>query len=163
MLDAPRFDLNDLPPDAYRGMLGVERLIEAELDPTLYFLIRLRASQINGCAFCLAMHTEGALKIGISPERMTALAAWHESPLFTDRERVALAWTDELTLIAESHASQEAFEALQAHFSDEEIRWLILAIVQINGWNRMAIATRAQYDPKVAVQPEARTAEPAMA
>src|SRR3954453_2350590 len=86
----------------------------------LYNLIKLRASQINGCAFCLAMHTEQALKHGEKPERMTSLDGWHESPLYSDKERAALAWTEELTLIADSSASREAFEGLKPHFNDEE-------------------------------------------
>ena len=76
---------------------------------------------------------------------MTALGGWHESPLYTDKERAALKWTDEVTLIADHHASNEAYEGLKPHFSDEEIGWLILAVVQINSWNRIAISTRAQY------------------
>jgi AhpD family alkylhydroperoxidase len=148
MVEPPRFELNALPQDAYRHLLQMEGLIAQHLDLTLYHLIKLRASQINGCAFCLAMHTDEALKHGEKVERITALDAWHESPLFSDKERAALAWTEELTLIAEKHASRPAFDELKRHFSDEEISWLILAAVQINSWNRIAISTRAQYDPK---------------
>ena len=149
MVEAPRFGLNDMPQDAYRHLLQLEGLIAHNIDLTLYHLIKLRASQINGCAFCLAMHTDQALEHGERIERITALDAWHESPLFSDKERAALAWTDELTLIAEKHASREAFEELKRNFSDEEIRWLIFAVVQINSWNRIAISTRAQYDRKM--------------
>jgi AhpD family alkylhydroperoxidase len=145
MVEAPRFALTQMPQEAYRHLLETETLIARRIEPTLYHLIKLRASQINGCAYCLAMHTDQALQHGETPERMMALDAWHESPLFSDKERVALAWTEELTLIADSGASPEAFEGLKAHFSDEEIVWLILAAVQINSWNRIAIATRAQY------------------
>ena len=127
MLEPPRFDLTQLDPEAYRHLTQLEGLIARHVDPTLYHLIKLRASQINGCAFCLQMHTAEALKHGETPERMVALDGWHESPLYTDRERAVLAWTDELTLIAESHASSEAFEALKPHFSEEEIGWLVLA------------------------------------
>ena len=148
MVEPPRFELNALPQDAYRHLLQMEGLIAQHLDLTLYHLIKLRASQINGCAFCLAMHTDEALKHGEKVERITALDAWHESPLFSDKERAALAWTEELTLIAEKHASRPAFDELKRHFSNEEISWLILAAVQINSWNRIAISTRAQYDPK---------------
>jgi AhpD family alkylhydroperoxidase len=147
MLEPPRFDLTQLNPDAYRHLLQMEGLIARHVDPTLYQLIKLRASQINGCAFCLAMHTDETLRLGETPERMTSLDAWHESPLYSDKERAALAWTEELTLIADSGASKEAFDALKPHFSDEEIGWLILAAVQINSWNRIAIASRSQYDP----------------
>jgi AhpD family alkylhydroperoxidase len=140
----------------------MEGLIAQHLDLTLYHLIKLRASQINGCAFCLAMHTDEALKHGETPERMVSLDAWEESPLYSDKERAALAWTEELTLIADSGASKESFDALKPHFSDEQIAWLILAAVQINSWNRIAISTRAQYQkaPARAAAAE-RTPEPA--
>jgi AhpD family alkylhydroperoxidase len=147
MVEPPRFSLNDLNPEAYRHLMQMEALIARNVEPTLYHLIKLRASQINGCAFCLEMHTDQALRHGETPARMMALDAWEESPLFTDKERVALRWTEELTLIADTGASTEAFEALKAHFSDEEIGWLILAAVQINSWNRIAISSRSQYDP----------------
>jgi len=149
MAEAPRFSLNGMPPEAYRHLLEMEGLIARNVEPTLYHLIKLRASQINGCAYCLEMHTDQALHHGEKPERLTSLAGWRESPLYTDKERSALAWTDELTLISESHASREAFDDLKAHFSDEEIGWLILAAVQINSWNRIAISTRARYDRKL--------------
>ena len=153
MVEPPRFELNALPQDAYRHLLQMEGLIAQHLDLTLYHLIKLRASQINGCAFCLAMHTDEALKHGEKVERITALDAWHESPLFSDKERAALAWTEELTLIAERHASRLAFDELKRHFSDEEISWLILAAVQINSWNRIAISSRSQYDREMFQQP----------
>jgi AhpD family alkylhydroperoxidase len=149
MLEQPRFDISQMSPEAYRHLAQMEALIARHVEPTLYHLIKLRASQINGCAFCLQMHTAEALKHGETPERMTALDAWEESPLYTDRERAALAWTEELTLIADSGASKHGFEALKAHFSEEEIGWLILAAVQINSWNRIAISSRSQYDPKM--------------
>jgi AhpD family alkylhydroperoxidase len=147
MVEPPRFSLNDLNPEAYRHLMQMEALIARNVEPTLYHLIKLRASQINGCAFCLEMHTDQALRHGETPARMMALDAWEESPLFTDKERVALRWTEELTLIADTGASSEAFEALKEQFSDEEIGWLILAAVQINSWNRVAISSRSQYDP----------------
>lgn len=148
-VEAPRFELKDLPPEAYRHLLQLEGLIAQHLDLTLYHLIKLRASQINGCAFCLQMHTDEALEHGETPDRIVSLDAWEESPLYSDKERAALAWTEELTLIADSGASKESFDALKAHFSDDEIAWLILAAVQINSWNRIAISTRAQYDRKM--------------
>ena len=162
MVEAPRFELTDMPPEAYRHLLDMEGLIARHLEPTLYHLIKLRASQINGCAYCLAMHTEQALRHGETPERMTCLDAWQESPLYSDRERAALAWTEELTLIADSGASREAFDGLKAHFKDEEIAWLILAAVQINSWNRIAISTRSQYGRgTLAPAASATTREPA--
>jgi len=146
MVEPTRIPLTSLPQDYYRHLLQTEGLIVQHLDLGLYHLIKLRASQINGCAFCLAMHTDEALKHGETPERMVSLDAWEESSLYSDKERAALAWTEELTLIADSGASQESFEALKPHFTEQEIPWLIFAIVQINAWNRIAISTRAQYD-----------------
>nr|WP_207785943.1 carboxymuconolactone decarboxylase family protein [Altererythrobacter segetis] len=162
MVEEPRFQLSDMPPEAYKHLLAMEGLIARNVEPTLYHLIKLRASQINGCAFCLHMHTEQALHHGEKVERITALDGWHESPLFSDKERAALAWAEEITLIADTGASRETFVALKPHFGDEEITWLILAAMQINSWNRLAIATRAQYDPGAfAVTMGAKAAEPA--
>jgi AhpD family alkylhydroperoxidase len=149
MIEPTRFDLTKLDPEAYRHLMQLEGVIGRNLDPTLYHLIKLRASQINGCAFCLQMHTAEAMKHGEKPERMVALDGWHESPLYTEKERAVLAWTEEVTLIAESGASAEAFDSLKEHFSIDEIGWLVLAVVQINSWNRIAISSRAQYDPKM--------------
>jgi AhpD family alkylhydroperoxidase len=162
MIEAPRLKLTDMPPDAYRHLLELEGLIARHVEPTLYHLIKLRASQINGCAYCLEMHTDQALRHGEKVERLTALGGWHESPLYTDKERAALAWTDEVTLIADKHASKEAYEGLKPYFTDEEIGWLILAAVQINSWNRIAISTRAQYERQVvATVTEAPAPQPA--
>jgi AhpD family alkylhydroperoxidase len=162
MVEAPRFELKDLPQDAYRHLLQTEGLITQHLDLALYHLIKLRASQINGCAFCLAMHTDEALKHGETPERIVSLDAWEESPLYSDKERAVLAWTEELTLIADSGASKAAFDGLKPHFTDDEIKWLIFAVVQINSWNRIAISTRAQYDRAMfAHAAPAKTPEPA--
>jgi AhpD family alkylhydroperoxidase len=160
-LEAPRLDLKQFPPEAYRHLLQLEGLISKQFDPILYHLIKLRASQINGCAYCLEMHTDEALRIGEKPERMTALGGWHESPLYTDKERAVLAWVDEVTLIAEKHASKDSFDGLKAHFSDDEIGWLILAVVQINSWNRIAISTRAQYERAPHPAHSEKTPEPA--
>ena len=129
--------------------MKTEASISQNVEPTLYGLIKLRASQINGCAFCLAMHTDEALRRGETPERISLLDAWRESLLYSDKERAALAWTEELTLIADTHASKDTFDELKAHFSEEQIGWLILAAVQINSWNRLMISTRSQYDPRM--------------
>jgi len=161
MVEEPRFELKDLPPEAYRHLLQTEGLITQHLDLALYHLIKLRASQINGCAFCLAMHTDEALKHGETPERIISLDAWEESPLYSDKERAVLAWTEELTLIADSGASKATFDGLKPHFTDDEIKWLILAVVQINSWNRIAISTRARYDRAMfAHSASAKTPEP---
>jgi AhpD family alkylhydroperoxidase len=161
MVEPPRFQISNMPQDVYRHLRQIEVLLAQHVDLTLYHLIKLRASQINGCAYCLAMHTDEATKHGEKVERITALDAWHESPLFTDNERAALAWTEELTLISEKHASREAFDELKRHFSDEEIGWLIIAAVQINSWNRISISTRAQYDPAAFAAWREKTPEPA--
>ncbi len=149
MVEAPRLNMSDMSPEAYQHLMQLETLVARHVEPTLYHLIKMRASQVNGCAFCLHMHTDQALRHGETPQRLTALDAWEESPLFTDKERAALAWTEEVTLVADSGASKPAYDTLKAHFSEEEIGWLILAIVQINSWNRLAISTRSQYDPKM--------------
>jgi AhpD family alkylhydroperoxidase len=155
-----RMDLSKLAPDAYRHFLQLEGLIGQHVERKLLHLLKLRASQINGCAFCLAMHTDEALRDGEPVERLTLLDAWEESTLYSDRERAALAWAEEVTLIADSGASSESFEALKAHFSEDEIAWLTLAAVQINAWNRLAISSRAQYDRATFAPAQAKTPEP---
>jgi AhpD family alkylhydroperoxidase len=142
-------DLSKLAPDAYRHFLQLEGLIGGHVERKLLHLMKLRASQINGCAFCIAMHTDEALRDGEPVERLTLLDAWEESSRYSEKERAALAWIEEVTLIADSGASKPAFEALKPHFSEAEIAWLTLAAVQINAWNRMAISSRAQYDAKM--------------
>jgi AhpD family alkylhydroperoxidase len=157
-------DITRIAPEVYEHLLGIGREIEKHVDPKLHHLLKLRASQINGCAFCLAMHTDEALRDGESPERLMLLDAWSESSKFTDKERAALAWIEELTLIADSGASREAFDGLKAHFSEDELCWLTLVAVAINAWNRIAISSRVQYDRKLFEQhvPEAtKTPEPA--
>jgi AhpD family alkylhydroperoxidase len=147
MVEPLRMDLTKLAPDAYRHLLQLEQTIGAHVDRKLLHLIKLRASQINGCAFCIGMHTDEALRDGEKPERLLLLDAWHESAAFSEKERAALDWAEEVTLIAESHASQEAFDGLKRFFSEEEIGYLTLATAMINTWNRIAISSRAQYDP----------------
>jgi AhpD family alkylhydroperoxidase len=157
-----RMDLSKLAPDAYRHFLQLEGVIGRHVDRKLLHLIKLRASQINGCAFCLAMHTDEALRDGEPTERLTLLDAWEESALYSEKERAALAWAEEVTLIADSGASRGTFDALKTHFSEEEIGWLTLAVVQINAWNRIAISSRTQYDRAMfASTPSERTREPA--
>jgi AhpD family alkylhydroperoxidase len=155
-----RMDLSKLAPDAYRHFLQLEGLIGQHVERKLLHLLKLRASQINGCAFCLAMHTDEALRDSEPVERLTLLDAWEESTLYSERERAALAWAEEVTLIADSGASSESFEALKAHFSEDEIAWLTLAAVQINAWNRLAISSRAQYDRAMFAPAQAKTPEP---
>lgn len=158
-----RMDLSKIAPDAYRHYLQLEGLIGQHIDRKLLHLLKLRASQINGCAYCIAMHADEAMRDGEPVERLTLLDAWEESTLYSEKERVAFAWIEEVTLISDSGASKESFDALKAHFSDEEIGWLTLAAVQINAWNRIAISSRAQYDRAMFahVTPAQKAPEPA--
>ena len=158
-----RMDLSKTAPDAYRHFLQLEGLIGQHIDRKILHLVKMRASQINGCAYCLAMHTDEALRDGEPTERLTLLDAWEESTLYSEKERAALAWTEEVTLIADSGASKDSFEALKAHFSEDEIGWLTLAATMINNWNRLAISSRAQYDRKMFAhsEPAQKTPEPA--
>ena len=106
------------------------------------FLLILRASQINGCAYCVDMHSADARKGGENERRLATLSVWRETPFFTDRERAALAWTESLTLIADNHVPDSVWQAVQPHFSEQELTDLTLLVVAINGWNRFAIAFR---------------------
>ena len=158
-----RMDLSKIAPDAYRHLLQLEGLIMQHVDRKLLHLLKLRASQINGCAYCIAMHTDEALRDGEPVERLTLLDAWEESTIYSEKERAAFAWIEEVTLIADSGASKESYEALKGHFSEEEIAWLTLAAVQINAWNRIAISSRNQYDRAMFAHaaPAERATEPA--
>jgi AhpD family alkylhydroperoxidase len=147
MVEAQRMDITRLAPEAYKHLLQLEQTIAPKLDRKLYHLIKLRSSQINGCAFCIGMHSDEARRDGDTPERLLLLDAWRESSEFSEKERAALEWVEEVTLIADSHASKEAFDGLKRFFSEEEIAYLTLAAAMINTWNRIAIASRGQYDP----------------
>jgi AhpD family alkylhydroperoxidase len=163
MVETLRMDITKFAPDAYRHLFGIEQEVAAKIDKNLLHLIKVRASQINGCTFCIGMHSDEALRDGEKPERLLLLDAWHESSAFSDKERAVLEWVEEITLIAESHASQEAFDGLKRFFSEEEIGWLTLAAAMINTWNRIAISSRAQYDRAQLQQrtEQARVPEPA--
>ncbi|MFL5297527.1 MAG: carboxymuconolactone decarboxylase family protein [Phenylobacterium sp.] len=127
-------------------MYALEAYIkESSLDPMLVHLVKVRASQINGCAYCLHMHTADALKAGETPARLFLLDAWHESHLYTPRERAALTWTESLTRIAETHAPDADYEAVAAQFNAQELVDLTLLITTINAWNRLAIGFRGQH------------------
>jgi AhpD family alkylhydroperoxidase len=118
-------------------------ILQSNLEDSLMELVKIRASQINGCASCLHMHTASARKNGETEERLYLLDAWRESPLYSERERAALGWTEALTLVSETHAPDNVYEALQAQFIEEEQVTLTLLIVAINGWNRLQIGFRA--------------------
>jgi AhpD family alkylhydroperoxidase len=140
----PRLNLNQ-HLGVYQAMLALETHVRKSsgLEPELLHLVRLRASQINGCAYCLDMHSKEARAAGETEQRLYCLSAWRETPFYSDRERAALAWTEAVTLISNGHAPDEVFEEARRHFSEEELGQLTLAIVAINGWNRFAIAFRA--------------------
>lgn len=123
-------------------------ILQTGLEESLMELVEIRASQINGCAVCLHMHTAAARKRGESEERLYLLDAWRESPLYSARERAALAWTEALTLVSETHAPDETYQALQAQFTPEEQVALTLLIVTINGWNRIQVGFRAVHPVK---------------
>ena len=114
------------------------------LDPLLVELVKVRASQLNHCAYCLDMHTKDAVALGESDDRLHLVVAWRETPSFNERERAALAWTEELTLIADTGASDEVYESVRAVFSEEEMINLTIAIVAINSWNRFAVGFRSE-------------------
>jgi|SRR5581483_6598909 len=140
-----RFNYVKVAPGAYEAMTGLEQYLKGcGLEAPLLHLIKLRASQINGCAFCLDMHSKDLAALGDSWQRMVSLDAWRECPYYSDRERAALAWTDAVTRVAETHAPDEAYDEVRQHFSDAEIANLTLAIATINAWNRLAIAARTE-------------------
>lgn len=129
----------------YQAMLGLETYVRKSsgLETSLLELVRMRASHINGCAFCLDMHSKDARAAGETEQRLYCLPAWRETPFYSEREQAALAWTEAVTLVSEGHVPDEVFEQARKHFSEEELAHLTLAIVTINGWNRFAIAFRA--------------------
>jgi AhpD family alkylhydroperoxidase len=131
-------------PGAYRVMSQLERYIkDCGLEASLLELIKVRASQINECAYCLDMHTKDARAAGESEQRLYLLAAWREAPLYSERERAALEWTEALTLVAETHVPDEVYERVKSYFTDEELANLTLAISHINAWNRISISFRS--------------------
>ena len=138
-----RLDFLNADKDAIKALMGVESQInKGTLDILLKELVRLRASQINGCAFCLDMHVADARKAGESERRLATAAAWREAPFFSDRERAALEWTEALTLVSQSHVPDAVWDAVRPHFTDAELIELTLVITSINSWNRFSVAFR---------------------
>lgn len=137
---------------AYQAMLQLEHYVQnCGLEDSLLNLIKTRASQLNGCAYCLDMHTKDARAVGENEQRLYLLPAWREAPFYSERERAALEWTEAVTLIAEDHVPDEVYAAVHPHFSDEELVNLTLAISTINAWNRFAISFRSEpgtYQPQ---------------
>jgi AhpD family alkylhydroperoxidase len=134
-------------PELMKKWTATSLAIAASLDPTLVRLVEIRASQINGCANCINMHTQEARSKGETEQRIYLLSAWREAPCYTDRERVALGWTDALTRLSEGHELDDAREALEAEFTEAEQVKLTLMINIINGWNRIAVGFRQFVDP----------------
>jgi AhpD family alkylhydroperoxidase len=142
-----RINLPEVSPEAYQAMLGLEKYVaKSGLDRRLYELIKLRASQINGCAYCINMHTRDALKLGETAQRLFLLDAWRETELYSEKERAVLALTESMTLIAGNHVPDEIYQEAAAQLSEQELAAVIMAVVAINGWNRIAITARSPLD-----------------
>jgi len=146
-----RIDYKQSAPGGYKVMSTLEQYVRScGIEPSLLELIKIRASQINGCAFCLDMHTKDARARGETEQRLYALSAWCETPFFTERERAALEWTEAVTRVADTHAPDKVYESVRKHFTEKELVDITLAVVAINGWNRLAIAFRTMpgtYQP----------------
>ena len=139
----PRIDYLKTSRGGYHAMLGLEKYIhECGLEESLVHLIKLRTSQINGCAYCIDMHWKDLRSIGEEEQRLYGLDAWEESPYYTDRERAALAWTEAVTMIRDGHVPDEVYEEVAKQFSEKELADLTFAIATINAWNRLSIAAR---------------------
>ena len=151
-----RIDAAKAAPGARQAMYAVEMYVrQSGLEHSLLELVKMRASQINGCAFCLDMHSKDARAAGETEQRLYALNAWEEAPFYTDRERAALEWTESVTLVAQTHVPDEVYERVRKHFSETELVNLTMAIVAINGWNRLNVAFRTPagtYQPAQAAQ-----------
>lgn len=147
----PRLNYAEVAPGSLKAMLGLETYVRhSGLEPLLLELVKVRSSQINGCAYCLDMHTKDARALGETEQRLYTVAAWREAPFFTDRERAALDWTEAVTLISQTGAPDDVYQRLKQHFSEAEIVNLTMAIVTINAWNRLAVSFRAvagEYQP----------------
>jgi AhpD family alkylhydroperoxidase len=141
-----RIDPFSAAPEVMQAMLDLEKKVRGlGLEPSLLHLMKTRASLLNGCGFCLHMHTREARAAGETEERLYMVSTWRESQLFTPRERAALAWTDALTLVADTHAPDDAYQDVAAHFDEQERVKLTLVIVAINGWNRIAVGFRRAH------------------
>jgi AhpD family alkylhydroperoxidase len=142
-----RIKLSEVSPEAYEAMIGLESYIaKSGLDKKLYELIKTRASQLNGCAYCINMHTRDAMKLGETPQRLFLLDAWRETELYSERERAVLALTEEMTLIAGRHVTDEVYNEAAKHLTDKELAAVIMSVVAINGWNRISITAQSSLD-----------------
>jgi AhpD family alkylhydroperoxidase len=151
-----RLDYSKAAPGSVQAMYKLQRFSEeSELERPLLELVKTRVSQINGCAFCIDWHTKDARAAGETEQRLYGLSAWREAPYYSERERAALAWAEVVTLISQIHASDEEYDAASAQFSEEELVKLTMAIIAINGWNRLAIAFRPEvgkYQPRASAE-----------
>ncbi|KVD88148.1 alkylhydroperoxidase [Burkholderia stagnalis] len=153
-----KFDPFAAAPSLMKSWMSTSLAAQASLEPTLIELVKIRASQINACANCINMHTVEARANGETEQRLYLLSAWREAPCYTDRERAALGWTDALTRLSEGHTHADAYEALNAHFTEEEQVKLTLMINVINGWNRLAVGFGMWVEPAAATAPAAQAA-----
>ncbi len=155
----PRLNYGKVAPGTYDAMDGLDRYLgDCSLEKALIVLVQLRASQINGCAYCLDMHWKDLRAAGETEQRLYGLDAWRESPYYTDRERAALAWAEAVTRVADGHVPDEVFEEAHRHFNDKELADLTLAVVAINAWNRLNIAYRTTPGMYQAVRTETQRA-----
>lgn len=148
----PRLDLPAVAPDAYAAVRAFDQTVmtaarKAGIEPAILHLVKLRASQLNGCAFCLDMHSREARQEGESEQRIYVLHGWRDTPFFTERERAALALAEAVTFLHEGHVPDETYQTARAVFSEEEVAHLVLAATVINAWNRISIATRLMPAP----------------
>ena len=142
-----RINVSKIDPKAYEAMIGLEKyLAQSGLDKILYELIKTRASQINGCAYCINMHTRDAMELGETSQRLFLLNAWRETELFSEKEKAVLALTEAMTLMTNGHVPDEVYKNAEAHLTPNELAAVIMAVVAINGWNRIAITTRMPLD-----------------
>ena len=138
-----RMDYSKVAPGAYEAMLGLEKYLrQCGLEESLLHLVKLRASQVNGCAYCIDMHWKDLRAIGEKEQRLYGLDAWEESTYYTERERAALAWTEAVTLLREGHVADAVYEKARGQFNEEELANLTVAVATINAWNRLAISAR---------------------
>jgi AhpD family alkylhydroperoxidase len=140
----PRLNAYQVAPDTIKALMALETAVQGtDLEQSLIELVKTRASQINGCAFCINMHTEDARKHGETEQRLYLLNAWRESPVYTDRERAAPAWTEAVTLVSETHVPDDVYQNVRAQFSEAETVNLTMLVATINAWNRIAISFRS--------------------
>lgn len=148
---AARIDYEKVAPEAVQTMLKLEAYVRASgLERSLLELVRLRASQMNGCAYCVDMHTKDAREQGETEQRLYAVSVWQDAPFFTERERAALAWTEAVTWVSWQHVPDNIYQAARQHFNEKELVDLTMAVIAINGWNRLSISFRREagtYEP----------------